>query len=73
MEEYGPDFHGNFGRPGAGAPLRTDSGKVKAELRADEDIRFQDSQKGRIVNETELRYKQGPAEKDHYGKELGSY
>lgn len=34
--EYNP-----FGRPGAGAPIRTDSGQMVTSLRADPDTRFQ--------------------------------
>ena len=34
-------LHGAFGRPGGGAPLRTDSGHVQVALKADADIRFQ--------------------------------
>ena len=44
-QQYG-NFHAAFGRPGHGAPLRTDSGKLKTELKNDMDIRFMKTDKG---------------------------
>ena len=35
------------------------------------DIRFLDTQKGRAVNDVEVRYKQDPAQRYNYSKELG--
>ena len=68
--EYG-SFHKSFGRPGAGAPLRTESGKIKAEMTTAPDIRFQDSQDGKLMLERSLRYKNDDSSKQHYGKALG--
>ncbi|KAL5460451.1 hypothetical protein EMCRGX_G033902 [Ephydatia muelleri] len=48
-------LHGAFGRPGGGAPLRTDSGHVQVALKADADIRFQKQLKKEV--EATLRYK----------------
>lgn len=39
-----------FGRPGAGAPLRSSSGKVVTSLRADPDTRFQTHLKKEVVD-----------------------
>lgn len=36
-----PPEEGPYGKPGAGAPLRTKSGKVHTQIREDRDIRFQ--------------------------------
>ena len=45
-EEYHP-----FGRSGAGAPLKTSSGKLQTSLKADPNIRFQ-NQLMKEVNDT---------------------
>ncbi|XP_022241134.1 uncharacterized protein LOC111085683, partial [Limulus polyphemus] len=46
-----------FGKPGAGAPHRTKSGRIKTQLFGDPEIRFQDAQKVRLSIENQLRYK----------------
>ena len=42
-EEYQP-----FGRPGAGAPLRTASGELHTQIPTNPTIRFQDHLKGEV-------------------------
>lgn len=72
MEEYG-DFHGQFGRPGHGAPLKDENtGKVKTEIKGAADIRFVDTKGGRKVAETELRYQKPGMDKHSYFQELGT-
>lgn len=72
MNEYG-DFHQQFGRPGHGAPLKDDAGKVKTEIKGASDIRFLDTKGGRQVYNTELRYQKPGTEKHQYFKELGEF
>ncbi|XP_076310019.1 uncharacterized protein LOC143225112 isoform X2 [Tachypleus tridentatus] len=52
-----------FGRPGAGAPHRTMSGRVKTQISGDPDIRFQDAQHVRLSIDNQLRYKNSDNEK----------
>ncbi|XP_076324443.1 uncharacterized protein LOC143232660 isoform X2 [Tachypleus tridentatus] len=60
-DQSNDDILGNtltgFGRPGAGAPHRTKSGRTKTQLFGDPDIRFQDAQHVRLSIENQLRYK----------------
>ena len=37
-----------YGRPGAGAPLRTKSGKLTTQIKGTQDIRFQDHLKKEV-------------------------
>ena len=43
-----PSEEDPYGKPGAGAPLRTKSGKVHTQIRGDRDIRFQDHLKKEV-------------------------
>lgn len=51
-----------FGRPGAGAPLKTNSGNLKTGLSADPEIRFQKRDRNQIHN---VVNPEGRAEKEH--------
>ncbi|KAG8177255.1 hypothetical protein JTE90_028210 [Oedothorax gibbosus] len=50
-------FIQKFGRPGHGAPNRTESGRLRTQIPGDAAIRFQDSQHVRLSIENHLRYK----------------
>ena len=45
-----------FGKPGHGAPQRTDSGHLKTSIRANNDIRFRDGAGMRRGVENNTRY-----------------
>ncbi|GFT73063.1 uncharacterized protein NPIL_27492 [Nephila pilipes] len=51
------EFIKNFGRPGNGAPNRTESGRIRTQITGDPAIRFQDTQHVRLSIENHLRYK----------------
>ncbi|XP_069121605.1 uncharacterized protein [Argopecten irradians] len=61
-------FWDSFGRPGHGAPLRTNSGNLKTQLVGDVIIRFQD----RYVRDVEnyRRHERPPEEKKKYYEDL---
>ncbi|GFY68221.1 uncharacterized protein TNIN_229581 [Trichonephila inaurata madagascariensis] len=50
------EFIKKFGRPGNGAPNRTESGRIKTQITGDPAIRFQDTQHVRLSIENHLRY-----------------
>ncbi|XP_059487048.1 uncharacterized protein LOC132203350 [Neocloeon triangulifer] len=58
----------DMGRPGAGAPLRTKSGKMQTVLKMDPAIRFQDPAKKCV--EIEMRYRASPTQQNEYKTEL---
>ncbi|GFQ89203.1 uncharacterized protein TNCT_591642 [Trichonephila clavata] len=51
------EFIKKFGRPGNGAPNRTESGRIRTQITGDPAIRFQDTQHVRLSIENHLRYK----------------
>ncbi|XP_071036062.1 uncharacterized protein [Parasteatoda tepidariorum] len=57
-------FIKKFGRPGNGAPNRTDSGTIRTQITGDPAIRFQDTQHVRLSIENHLRYKK--EDKENY-------
>ncbi|XP_023214632.1 uncharacterized protein LOC111617582 [Centruroides sculpturatus] len=57
-----------FGQPGAGAPNRTKSGRLKTQIAGDVDIRFQPAQAVKLSIENQLRYKN--TDKENYRSEL---
>ena len=71
------DYHIRFGKPGAGAPLRTNSGRLITEIKGDQSIRFtagdriKDKQSqvqiGNSLNYTDR------STGNEYAKELGIY
>ncbi|XP_054712992.1 trichohyalin-like [Uloborus diversus] len=56
-EETMEGFIRKFGKPGAGAPMRTESGRIRTQIPGHPDIRFQDTQHVRLSIENQLRYK----------------
>ncbi|GFS75327.1 uncharacterized protein NPIL_388681 [Nephila pilipes] len=63
------EFIKNFGRPGNGAPNRTESGRIRTQITGDPAIRFQDTQHVRLSIENHLRYKN--EDKENYRGNLG--
>ncbi|XP_055925847.1 uncharacterized protein LOC129957528 isoform X3 [Argiope bruennichi] len=68
--EDGPleEFIQKFGRPGNGAPNRTESGRIRTQITGDPAIRFQDTQHVRLSIENQLRYKN--EDKENYRKNI---
>ncbi|XP_063952661.1 uncharacterized protein LOC129257677 isoform X11 [Lytechinus pictus] len=61
-----------FGKPGNGAPIRTDSGKLKASIRANNDIRFREGAGMRKGVENNTRYTNPKEYGDKVNSELGN-
>ncbi|GBO22905.1 hypothetical protein AVEN_94329-1, partial [Araneus ventricosus] len=62
------EFIQKFGRPGNGAPNRTESGRIRTQIAGDPAIRFQDTQHVRLSIENQLRYKN--EDKENYRKNI---
>lgn len=62
----------SFGRPGNGAPLRTDSGTVITNLRANQDIRFLTTKGMKENASMSMRYTNSKREGQKYINELGN-
>ncbi|KAJ8880140.1 hypothetical protein PR048_016603 [Dryococelus australis] len=60
----------HLGRQGGGAPRRTDSGQLKAQLREDPMLRFQNNEQVRRCVNNVLRYRTGPSEQKNYKQQL---
>ncbi|XP_071155518.1 trichohyalin-like isoform X14 [Mytilus edulis] len=61
-------FVDSFGKPGGGAPLRTQSGNIKTSIIGDMLIRFQE--KDRQAVEERFRYNEDRGEQERYHQEL---
>ncbi|XP_035205929.1 uncharacterized protein LOC118180955 isoform X2 [Stegodyphus dumicola] len=70
-EENMEVFIRKFGRPGAGAPNRTESGRIRTQITGDPDIRFQDTQDVKLSIENHLRYKK--ENKENYRGNLDEF
>jgi hypothetical protein len=67
-------FHDSFGRPGAGAPLRTNSGNLRAEISGDPNIRFHQAENNPVIRQhigENMRYVTRPDRGREYANELG--
>merc|ERR1711892_265063 len=60
----------SFGRDGSGAPVRTNSGRLRSTLRGNPDIRFQANEGVQKSICNQIRYAADPAEKSMYHSEL---
>ena len=62
-----------FGRPGYGAPVRTNSGHLRTSVLGNPEIRFQDDKSVQKAIINNIRYSANRDDKAHYQKELGNY
>ncbi|XP_074653419.1 uncharacterized protein LOC141907612 isoform X7 [Tubulanus polymorphus] len=67
-----PEFHQQFGKPGAGAPLRSESGKIVTEVHGDPLIRMHIGQNEQIKANigNAVRYSSDKLASDQYAKAL---
>ena len=61
----------NFGRSGAGAPVKDSSGKVKAVVVGNPEIRFQENEGVQKSIQNAIRYHADPDLKSQYHADLG--
>ena len=66
------EFYGKFGMPGGGAPLKTESGQLQANIVGDPMIRFQENKESRATINNTLRYNNDRTGQSQYGKILGT-
>ena len=62
-----------FGRPGYGAPVRTNSGHLRTSVLGNPEIRFQDDKSVQKAVTNNIRYSTPREDKEHYQKALGEY
>lgn len=60
----------SFGRDGAGAPVRTNSGRLRSTLRGNPEIRFQQNEGVQKSIYNQIRYAAPKEDKSHYHSEL---
>ena len=60
-----------FGRPGYGAPVRTQSGHVKTAVLGNTEIRFQEDKSVQKAITNNIRYMADYDAKAQYGRDLG--
>ena len=61
-----------FGRPGYGAPVRTNSGHLRTAVLGNPEIRFQDDKSVQKTIVNTIRYQANRELKESYQKELGN-
>ena len=62
-----------FGRPGYGAPVRTNSGHLRTSVVGNPEIRFQDDKSVQKAVTNNIRYSTPREDKQHYQHALGKY
>ena len=62
-----------FGRPGYGAPVRTNSGHLRTSVVGNPEIRFQDDKSVQKAIINNIRYTANREDKEHYQKQLGKF
>ena len=60
-----------FGRPGYGAPVRTNSGHLRTSVLGNPEIRFQDDKSVQKAVINNIRYTASREDKEHYQHALG--
>ena len=62
-----------FGRPGYGAPVRTNSGHLRTSVLGNPEIRFQDDKSVQKAVTNNIRYSTPREDKQHYQQALGKF